>query len=145
MITSKLVSENARHPVISTARIGNFHESNPAHQLKRMALLTLHKDGVIQYCNKIAAEFLGCEVGKNTSHSISKFIPLLTGVELIQDMQINQHLRFLSRVGFIFEVFHMDGTQFNCKLFFNECQDLGMNYLRLIVRPIIPDYLNESF
>jgi len=131
--------------VLPASRIDSFDSPNSHQQFESMALFTLHKDGVINSANSAGSELLGCEFGNKNWQPISKFIPQLKGVELIQSMAINQHLRFLSRIGFLFEVFDVSGIEFDCKLFFNECQDLGIDYLRLIVRPIIPIYLKECF
>jgi hypothetical protein len=145
MITSWLGTGINRVLVLPVSHIDSFDNSNSSQQFDSMALFTLHKDGLIESANCAGSKLLGCEFGNNTWQPISKFIPQLQGVELIQSMRINQNLRFLSRIGFLFEVFDVSGIEFDCKLFFNECQDLGMDYLRLIVRPIIPDYLKESF
>jgi len=134
-----------RDLVLPASSIDSFDHSNSHQQFERMPLFTLHKDGVIKSANNAGSELLGCEFSNNIWQPISKFIPQLKGVELIQSMSINQHLRFLSRIGFLFEVFDVSGIEFDCKLFFNECQDLGMDYLRLIVRPMTPVYLKESF
>lgn len=145
MIPAKSATGMNRDLVLPTMHIDSFCSSKTHQLLESMALFTLDKDGLIKSSNNAGSELLGCEFGNNNWQPISKFIPQLKGVELIQSMAINKHLRFLSRIGYLFEVFDVSGLEFDCKLFFNECQDLGLDYLRLIVRPMVSDYLKESF
>lgn len=105
-----------------------------------VAFLTLDDDGLICECNKAAAILLDGAPNSLTWQPISKFLPWLAETPLMQGRSINPTLRFLSRIGYSFEVIGMSGIHFACTLFFNEIESLGRRHLRLIFRPIVPEY-----
>lgn len=104
------------------------------------AVLTLYDNGTICECNKAAARLLDCVPNKLTWQHISKFLPRLVETPLMQGESINPNLRFLSHIGYSFEVVGMNGVHFACMLFFNEIENFGRRYLRLIFRPIEQEY-----
>ncbi len=104
------------------------------------AVLTLYDNGTICECNKAAARLLDCVPNKLTWQPISKFLPRLAETPLMQGESINPNLRFLSHIGYSFEVIGMNGVHFACMLFFNEIENFGRHYLRLIFRPIEQEY-----
>jgi hypothetical protein len=104
------------------------------------AVITLYDNGTICECNKAAAMLLDSAPNKLTWQHISNFLPRLIETPLMQGETINPNLRFLSRVGYSFEVISMNGVHFACTLFFNEIENFGRHYLRLIFRPIAPEY-----
>lgn len=111
---------------------------------KATAVLTLDDNGTIRECNKAAAKLLDCEASKLTWHHISAIFPQLAETALMQSGIINPNLRFLSRIGYQFELVGLSGVHIACALFFNEVEDFGRHCLRLIIRPITPDYA-QSF
>ncbi len=100
------------------------------------AVLTLHGNGIIRNCNQAAAELFDCAPSQLASQHVSVVMPQLTESTLIQDGKLNPNLRFLSRIGYGFEVIGLNGVHFNCALFFNEVGDFGQHCLRLIIRPM---------
>lgn len=103
------------------------------------AVLMLYDNGTILDCNQAAAELLGCIPSKLTWKHISTVMPQLTEATLMQGEKINPHLRFLSHIGYGFEVIALSGVHFACALFFNEVESFGRHCLRLIIRPITQD------
>lgn len=100
------------------------------------AVLTLYDDGTICECNKAAGELLGCAPVKLTWQHVSTFLPQLADAMIMQGERINPNLRFLSHIGYSFDMISISGVHFACALFFNEVESLGRHYLRLIIRPI---------
>jgi PAS domain-containing protein len=113
--------------------------SNYTHTLNELALLTLDENGIIKECNKAGADLLGCAASKLTWLNISRFLPRLGEVALLQGERVNPYLRFLSRVGHQFELIGMSGTHFTSQLFFNEAENLSPHCLRIIIQPIGPE------
>lgn len=100
------------------------------------AVLTLYDNGTIRECNHAAAELLDCLPSKLTWQHISTIMPQLAETTLMQGEKINPNLRFLSHIGYGFEVIGLSGVHFACALFFNEVENFGRHCLRLIIRPI---------
>ncbi|MDI1307988.1 MAG: hypothetical protein PSV17_00965 [Methylotenera sp.] len=105
------------------------------------AVLTLYENGTIRDCNQAAAELLDCNPSKLTWRHISTVMPELTEDKLMQGEKVNPHLRFLSHIGYGFEVVAFNGEHFSCALFFNEVESFGRHCLRLIIRPITQDLI----
>jgi PAS domain-containing protein len=100
------------------------------------AVFMLYDDGTICECNKAAGKLLGFSPIKLTWQNVSAFLPQLAGVEIMQRERINPRLRFLSHIGYGFDMIRFSGAHFVCNLFFNEVENHGRHYLRLIARPI---------
>lgn len=105
------------------------------------AVLTLYDNGTICECNKAAGELLDCAPGKLTWQHISTILPQLAETALMQGKGINPNLRFLSHIGYGFEVIGLSGVHFACAVFFNEVDSFGRHYLRLIFRPVRQEYV----
>lgn len=118
------------------ARIKTVKNACICHSEEITAVLTLYDDGTICECNKAAGELLGCAPIKLTWQHVSTFLPQLAGAVLMQGERINPNLRFLSHIGYGFDMIGISGVHFACALFFNEVESLGKHYLRLIIRPI---------
>lgn len=101
-----------------------------------IAILSVQANGTISGCNQSASELLSCDASSLTWQHVSTFFPQLTETALLVDEKINPNLRFLSRIGYHFEVVAMNGMRFASKLFFVDIDHLGEHYLRLIIRPI---------
>lgn len=100
------------------------------------AVLTVQTNGRISDCNQSASDLLSCDDSSPIWQHISTFFPQLANVALLVDEKINPNLRFLSRIGYNFEVIASNGMRFASKLFFVDIEHLGEHYLRLIIRPI---------
>lgn len=103
-----------------------------------MAVLTIiASNGMICRCNRLAALMLNSIPSKIVRQNVSRVLPQLKHIELIQAARVNPYLRFLSRIDHHFEVIAMNGRHFASNLYFNEVEDLGQHYLRLILRPVL--------
>ena len=110
------------------------------HSEEITAVLTLDDDGTIRECNKAAGELLDCTPHKLTWQHISKIVPEFAETALVQGGIINPNLRFLSHIGYQFELVGVSGVHMACALFFNEVEDFGKHCLRLIIRPVTQEY-----
>lgn len=106
---------------------------------QQTAELMLYHNGIIRECNQAAAVLLDRPPSKLIWQHISTIMPQLGEATLMQGERINPNLRFLSRIGYGFEVIGMNGVHFSCALFFNEVENFGRHCLRLIIRPIAQD------
>lgn len=110
-------------------------------ELDDMAMLILDDNGMIKDCNMSGMELLGCTLDQLRWQPICAFFPQLKNVDLVQGLSINPHLRFLSHIGHLFEVVGKNGVRFESKLFFSNVEDVDRHCLRIIIRPVLPDYL----
>lgn len=101
------------------------------------AVLTLCDNGTIFECNNAAGALLDCAPSKLTWQHISTILPQLAEIALMQGEKINPNLRFLSRIGYTFEVVGMSGAHFSSAVFFNEVETFGRHFLRIILRPVL--------
>ncbi len=115
----------------SVASIANDH----ADISEEEAILTLYDNGMIRTFSQASLNLLGCSSSQFTGQHITKILPQLKKIKLIQDRQVNPYLRFLSRIGYRFEVVNMSGKNFVGELFFNDMVHLGRHYLRVIIKP----------
>lgn len=106
---------------------------------QQTAVLMLYDNGTIRECNQAAAELLDCVPSKLTWQHISTIMPQLGETTLMQGERIDPNLRFLSHIGYGFEVVGLSGVHFFCTLFFNEVENFGRHCLRLIIRPILQE------
>lgn len=104
-------------------------------------VLTLHYSGMISECNKAGGKLLGCRPSELIWQHISKLLPQLKNIALLQDQDLNPYLRFLSRVGYKFEVIDFKGAHLICKVFFCEIGSMGNRLLRVIICPEAPGKL----
>lgn len=102
------------------------------------AVLTLCDNGTIFECNNAAGALLDCAPSRLTWQHISTILPQLAEMALMQGERINPNLRFLSRIGYTFEVVGMSGAHFASAVFFNEIENLGRHFLLIILRPVEP-------
>jgi len=102
--------------------------------------LTIYDNGMIRSCSKAAVELLGYSFDKLRWRHISTFLPQLSDIAIIKGGQIDPNLRFLSHIGYHFDVIDMQGAHIACALFFNEIERSGKHYLRVIFRPVQPQY-----
>ncbi|ACT48294.1 hypothetical protein [Methylotenera mobilis] len=102
--------------------------------------LTVYDNGMIRSCSKDATKLLGCSVDKLRWRHVSTILPQLSGMAITEGGQINQNLRYLSHIGYHFDVVDMQGEHIACALFFNEVECYGKHYLRVIFRPAGTQY-----
>jgi len=102
--------------------------------------LTIYDNGMIRSCSKAAIELLGYSFDKLRWRHISTLLPQFSDIAIIKGGQIDPNLRFLSHIGYHFDVIGMQGAHIACALFFNEIERSGKHYLRVIFRPIEPQY-----
>ena len=100
-----------------------------------MAVLTLNDKGMIRECSQAAGTLLGCQPSKLLWQHVSRLLPQLAGTTLMKAGQINPHLRFLSRIGYHFDVIGLNGAHYASELFFSVAESLGRQHLRIIIRP----------
>lgn len=104
------------------------------------AVLTLDDDGRICDCNPAAAHLLNCLPSKVVWKHISTIVPQFAETALVQGGIINPNLRFLSHIGYQFDLVGLGGVHIACALFFNEVEDFGRHCLRMIIRPVNQEY-----
>lgn len=132
MITAHIEYPDAsRLAAVNSAALRNSEEET--------AVLTLYDNGTIRECNEAAAELLDCSPASLTWQHISTIMPQLAETTLMQGEKVNPNLRFLSHIGYGFEVIGLSGVHFACALFFNEVENFGRHCLRLIIRPILQE------
>ena len=133
------------HP--KTLLLKNKHDSkllvDQEHATKSVAdvendslVLTLHYNGMISDCNKAGGKLLGCLPSELIWQHISRLLPQLKNIALMQGQNLNPYLRFLSRVGYKFDVISLKGAHLVCKVFFCEIGCMGHRFLRVIICPI---------
>ncbi|HPX88940.1 MAG TPA: hypothetical protein PL133_06710 [Methylophilaceae bacterium] len=106
---------------------------------ERTAVLTLDENGTIFDCNQAAAKLIDCVPSRLKWKHISKVIPEFAETALVQGGIVNPNLRFLSHIGYQFELVGLNGVHIACALFFNEVEDFGRHCLRMIIRPVAED------
>ncbi|OIQ80403.1 hypothetical protein GALL_378370 [mine drainage metagenome] len=109
--------------------------SNPAFSEEGMIVLMLNENGMILNCNSVAVRRFGCTTSQLLWQPISKFLPKLSGTVLMQNGKFNPRLRFLSRIGHLFDVMSTGGEIFQSRVFFNEVENYGRQNLCLVICP----------
>jgi hypothetical protein len=99
-------------------------------------VLTLHFNGMITECNKAGGKLLGCMPSELIWQHVSRLLPQLKNVALMEGSNLNPYLHFLSRVGYKFEVISLRGARLFAKVFFCEIGDMEHRFLRIIVCPL---------
>jgi hypothetical protein len=121
---------------IASVVSSRFNSGSICYSEEETAILTLYDNGTIRECNKVAAELLDCAPSNLTWQHISTVLPQLAETSLMQGKSVNPNLRFLSHIGYSFEMISLSGVHFFCAIFFNEVENFGRHCLRLIIRPI---------
>jgi hypothetical protein len=99
-------------------------------------VLTLHLNGMITECNKAGGRLLDCLPSELVWRHISQLLPQLKNVALMQGQNLSPYLRFLSRVGYQFEVISLKGAHLIGKAFFCEIGSMDHRFLRVIICPL---------
>ncbi|MDI1361801.1 hypothetical protein [Methylotenera sp.] len=133
-MTYTKVQTNLTHSKISCVQENTYPEDGAA-------VLTVQTNGRILDFNQSASDLLNCNGSNLAQQHISILRPKLAEVAFLVGENINPNLRFLSRIGYHFEVVTMNGMRFASKLFFVDIENLGECCLRLIIRPISEKFL----
>ena len=99
------------------------------------AALTLDERGMIRDCSRSCEEMFGYGRHELVLQHVSKLLPQLSEVNLLQDGEFNPKLRLISRCGHLFQAQKQDGGTFSGELSFVNLVHAGRRVLRLIVRP----------
>jgi PAS domain-containing protein len=99
-------------------------------------VLTLHYNGMITECNKAGGKLLGCLPSELIWQHISRLLPQLKNVALMEGANLNPYLHFLSRVGYKFEVISLRGARLIARVFFCEIGSMEHRFLRVIICPL---------
>lgn len=99
-------------------------------------VLTLHLNGMITECNKAGGRLLDCLPSELVWRHISQLLPQLKNVALMQGQNLSPYLRFLSRIGYQFEVISLKGAHLIGKAFFCEIGSMDHRFLRVIICPL---------
>jgi PAS domain-containing protein len=99
-------------------------------------ILTLHYNGMITECNKAGGKLLGCLPSELIWQHVSRLLPQLKNVALMEGPNLNPYLHFLSRVGYKFEVISLRGARLIARVFFCEIGDMEHRFLRIIICPL---------
>ncbi len=97
--------------------------------------LSLDERGMILECSKAFEMLFGFRRHELAWQHISKLIPKLEGVELIQDGQFNPLLNYLCHCGHIYQILNQQGEAIISNLSFVRIEYEGKRTLKLIVRP----------
>jgi PAS domain-containing protein len=122
----------------NSKNLGDIDKADEARSLfdTDEAVLTVLENGLILKCNKAGAVLLGCEASQLIWQPISRLLPQLADMALVQNKEINPYLHFLSLVGHQFEVVAANGVHFASELFFSEVEELSRRCLRIVMQPI---------
>lgn len=99
-------------------------------------VLTLHYNGMITECNKAGSKLLGCLPSELIWQHISRLLPQLKNVALMEGPNLNPYLHFLSRVGYKFDVISLRGARLIARVFFCEIGSMEHRFLRVIICPL---------
>lgn len=104
-------------------------------------VLTLHFNGMITECNKACVRLLGCLPSELIWQHISRLLPQLKNVSLMEGSNLNPYLHFLTRVGYKFDVISLKGARIICRVFFCEIGSMEHRFLRVIICPLSTERL----
>lgn len=130
MLTQK-VSALIEYKEPSSGRQGNSRDDD-----ENRLELTIQYNGMITECNKACGKLLDCLPSELVWQHISRLLPQLSNVSLMQGQNLNPYLRFLSRIGYKFEVINLKGAHLIAKVFFCEIGCMGHRFLRVIICPL---------
>jgi len=127
-----LLIEYKRASIVKPAAASDVSDEN-------RLVLTLHYNGMITECNKAGGKLLGCLPSELIWQHISRLLPQLKNVALMEGSNLNPYLHFLSRVGYKFDVISLRGARFIARVFFCEIGSMEHRFLRVIICPISPE------
>jgi len=104
-------------------------------------VLTLHYNGMITECNKAGSKLLRCMPSELIWQHISRLLPQLKNVALMEGSNLNPYLHFLTRVGYRFEVMSLSGARLIARVFFCEVGSTEHRFLRVIICPLTQEIM----
>lgn len=120
-----------RHAQVSAPVLSGVHEAGSID----LATLTLDDQGVIIECGKTCESVFGYPPDELLGSPVSRLIPQLSTIELVQDDRINSRLAHLCHCAIAFEARRRDGLCFASELFINR---LGRHNVAVLVRRLTP-------
>ncbi|HQS38379.1 MAG: hypothetical protein B7Y16_09850 [Methylotenera sp. 24-45-7] len=98
-------------------------------------ILTVNYNGIIAECNRAGGKMLGCLPTELIWQPLSKLLPKLQNIALVQGQNVNPYLNFLSRAGYLFDLQTLQGVHMACRVFFCVVGSMGQHFLRVIICP----------
>lgn len=129
-MNAQLVTHRVKYP--ASANVTHLSPNPDEHA--RM-ILTVNSNGMIAECNRAGAKLLGCLPSELIWQPVSKLLPKLQNIDLLQGQNVNPYLNFLSRAGYLFELHSQQGIQLVCRVFFCVVGSVGRRCLRVIICP----------
>jgi PAS domain S-box-containing protein len=99
------------------------------------AALMLDERGLICDCSDSSEELFGYSRQELIWQHVSKLLPQLSDVELVQDGRLNPRISFLCHCGRLFRAQNRQGNVFSSELKFVSTDHAGKQILRLLVQP----------
>jgi PAS domain S-box-containing protein len=99
------------------------------------AALVLDERGMIRDCSKAGEQLFGYRRSELAWQHISRLIPQLSDIQLVQSGQINPHLEFLCHCGLPFQAQNQHGDIFDSELHFIHLGHGEKKKIRLIITP----------
>lgn len=97
--------------------------------------LSLDERGMIQDCSKSFERLFGFKRCDLVWQHISRLLPQLTGVDLVEAGRLNPVLNYLCHCGHHYQAKNQQGDTFPCNLNFVRVEFGGKRSLRLILSP----------
>lgn len=129
-MNARLVSSIVEYQALSAVK----HIGHKALDEDRL-ILTVNDNGMISECNRAAGKLLGCMPSELIWQPLSKLLPKLQNVALVQGQNVNPYLNFLSRAGYLFDLQTTKGVHLACKVFFCVVGCMEQHFLRVIICP----------
>jgi len=121
------ISQQTGHAQVCAPVMAGIH---PAGSVD-LATLTLDDQGVILECSASCESMFGYPPGALPGSPVSRLIPQLSTIELVEDERINSRLAHLCHCAIAFEARRRDGQMFASELFINR---LGRHNVTVLVR-----------
>lgn len=99
-----------------------------------MVTLTLTEKGIISECSSTCDKLLGYPTHQLIWKHISVLLPQLANLGQA-GLHTLSRLRYLSHIGYRFDLRTLDGGSLPSRLFFSEIETAGRHYLRVLIRP----------
>ncbi len=121
----------------SEKAVDNTHHLIQTNEQNNTAVIVLTEDGTILEPDKTSNQLLDFSPRKLSGQHISKLIPLLGEIELLEKRKerVNPYLRFLSRIGYGFTIIDPHGGRFSSELYFS---DIHFHDQHLIIIKLCP-------
>jgi PAS fold len=108
--------------------------SSEPHQYDPPAL-SLDERGMIQDCTKSFERLFGFQRRDLVWQHVSRLLPQLAGVDLIQAGRLNPFLNYLCHCGHHYQAQNRQGDSFSCSLSLVRVEFGGKRSLRMIINP----------